>query len=555
MHVKPTILTVDDDPQVLRAVARDLRQRYADRYRILRATSGQEALATLDELDERNAPVALVLSDQRMPGMEGVQVLAAVRKRAADTRRVLLTAYADTNAAIDAINQSHIDHYLLKPWDPPEDKLYPVLDELLESWQAAHRPGYAGVRIVADRWSAEAHALKDFLARNHVPYRFLDVERDDEALALLGPSDDEAARDAQLPLVLLPDGPRLTAPSTRDVAQHLGLRTQAAAPFYDLAIVGGGPAGLAGAVYGGSEGLRTVLLERQATGGQAGTSSRIENYLGFPSGLSGSELARRATIQAQRFEVEILTPQEVTGLGSDGPYRILSFADGTELRCHTLLLCLGVDWRRLPAANAEALTGRGVYYGAALTEAIACRGETVYTIGAGNSAGQAALHFALYAERVVMLVRGGDLASKMSRYLVDRIEATENIEVRLSTEVTACHGDDHLERLTLRDRIEDAIYDVEARYLFIFIGAAPRTAWLDGLLARDAHGFLRTGADLTPDDLRNWPLPRDPFLLECNIPGVFAAGDVRHQSIKRVASAVGEGSVAIHFVHRHLSGL
>ena len=516
---------------------------------MLRASSGTEALEALEELAQREEPVALVLSDHRMPEMNGVDLLARIHRLLPDSKRVLLTAYADTEAAIAAINESQLDYYLLKPWDPPEERLYPVLDDLLGDWRAGYRPGYGGMRVVATRWSAQGHELRDFLARNLVPYRFLDLERAPEARELVG--DSEVA----LPLVVLEDGRRLEGAGVAEVAETMGLKTRAAESFYDLAIVGGGPAGLASAVYGASEGLRTVLLERDVAGGQAGTSSRIENYLGFPSGLSGGDLARRAVTQVRRFGVELLNPVEVVGLRLEGPYRHLRMADGNELSCHSLMIATGVSWRRLPAEGAEALTGSGVYYGASLSEAASCRGEVVYIVGAGNSAGQAAMYFAGYAARVVMVVRGDSLAAKMSSYLVERIEATGNIEVRTGIEITVCHGEERLESLTLKDRASGTETREEDNALLVFIGAAPRTEWLESLVARDERGFLLTGPDLRPEDLEDWPLERSPFLLETNVPGVFAAGDVRHESVKRVASAVGEGSVAVYFMHRHLANL
>jgi len=543
----PALLVVDDDPDVLRAIARDLRRRYGQDYRVLRASSADEGLAALDELKERGDPVALLLSDQRMPRIDGVEFLSQAMERYPKSKRALLTAYADTQAAIDAINQSQVDYYLLKPWDPPEERLYPVLDDLLADWRASFRPGYGGVRVVGSRWSSEAHQIKDFLARNAVPYQFIDVESD-EAKAL-------EADEADLPLVILPDGERMAAPDPRILAERLGLRTSADAEFYDLAIVGGGPAGLAAAVYGASEGLRTVLIEREAPGGQAGTSSNIENYLGFPSGLSGSDLARRAVTQAERFGVEIVAPQEAESLTVDGPYKRIRLADGSEIACHVLMLSMGVSWRKLSADGADRLAGRGIYYGAAMTEAMSCKNETVYIVGAGNSAGQAAMYFAEYAERVVMVIRGDDLGKSMSHYLVERIEAHERIDVRLNTEVVAACGGEHLESLVLRNSESGEDEEVETRYLFVFIGAAPRTDWLDGVVVRDERGFVLTGPDLRDGHLDGWPLEREPFLLEASIPGVFVAGDVRHESVKRVASAVGEGSVAVHFMHQHLVSL
>ncbi|HIG73062.1 MAG TPA: response regulator [Bacteroidetes bacterium] len=542
----PAIVLVDDEPDVLRAIARDVRRRYGDEYRVIRTGSGEEAVDTVRQLAERGDAVALVLSDQRMPGIGGVETLKRVQEHAPRAKRAMLTAYADTDAAIGAINDGRADYYLLKPWDPPEDALYPVLDDLLADWRAGYRPGYGGLRLVGDRWSAAGHRLRDFLSRNQIPYTFLDVERDESARQL--------AEGAELPLVITPEGERLEAPANADLASIVGLRQQPEREFYDLAIVGGGPAGLASAVYGASEGLKTVLVEREAPGGQAGTSSRIENYLGFPSGLSGADLARRGVSQARRFGVEILAPVEVEGVRVDGPYKILQTTNG-EIACHALMLSTGVDWRKLPAEGAEALEGRGVYYGAAMTEAMGCTDEHVFVVGAGNSAGQAALHFADYAASVTMLVRGGSLAASMSQYLVDRIEAHERIEVCLRHEVTGCGGAEHLETITVQDRDSGASREIETHYLFVFIGARPQTDWLGGVVARDERGFVRTGPDLRPEDLDGWPLERDPFLLETSAPGVFVAGDVRHESVKRVASAVGEGSVAVAFVHQHLASL
>ncbi|MEL6442866.1 MAG: FAD-dependent oxidoreductase [Bacteroidota bacterium] len=562
MAAKPVILAVDDDPQVLRAVARDLRKRYGETYRIVRADSGQAALDTVEALTERGDPIALLLSDQRMPQMDGVGFLQQARALAPKAKRALLTAYADTEAAISAINDSQIDYYLLKPWDPPDQRLYPVLDDLLDDWQASYRPGFGGLRVVGDRWSPQSHAIKDFLARNQIPYEFLDVEASDEAQQIAEKAraySKEAGGDGAaanvLPLVVLPDGERLLAPAPSDLAEHVGLQTNAAKDFYDLAIVGAGPAGLAGAVYGASEGLRTVLIESHAPGGQAGTSSRIENYLGFPQGLSGADLARRGATQARRFGVEILTPQTATGLRIDGPYKTLTLGDGSEITCHALIISTGVDWRRLPAEGADSLAGSGVYYGAAMTEAMNCKNEDVYIVGAGNSAGQAAMFFADYARRVVMVVRGDSLEAKMSQYLVTRIYETPNIDVRLQTEIQACQGSGHLECVTLIDNATGETEVVDTSFLFVFIGAAPGTEWLGDAVARDQKGFLLTGPMLTDEHLRDWPLERDPFLFETNVPGIFVAGDVRGDSVKRVASAVGEGSITVHFIHRFLATL
>ncbi len=548
---KPVLLSVDDDRDVLGAIARDLRKHYGQDYRVLRADSGASALEVLQQLKEREEPVALVLSDQRMPGMDGVTLLTETMKLHPRCKRALLTAYADTAAAIGAINKSQLDYYLLKPWDPPEEMLYPPLDDLLDEWRASFRPGYGGVRVVGDRWSAQCHRVRDFLARNQVPYEFLDVELSEEARALVtGTNDDPPS----LPLVILPGGTRLAAPEPSDIAEHIGLSTKAKQRFYDLAIVGGGPAGLASAVYGGSEGLRTVLVEKEAPGGQAGTSSKIENYLGFPVGLSGGDLARRAVAQATKFGVEILAPQAATALRVEGPYKHLTLSDGSEISCHVLMLSMGVSWNMLPAEGAKQFTGSGIYYGAAITEAMQASGETIYMVGGGNSAGQAAMFFKDYAAKVVMLVRGDSLGAKMSRYLVDRIEAAPNIEVRFNTEIKTCHGNGHLESLELIDNTTGVPDIAPARYLFVFLGAAPRTQWLADTVACDGRGFILTGTDLTGSDtLRNWPLERSPYLLETSVPGVFASGDARRDSVKRVASAVGEGSVAVHFMHQVLA--
>ncbi|MCA8914898.1 MAG: FAD-dependent oxidoreductase [Planctomycetes bacterium] len=550
---KPAILVVDDEPEVLRAIARDMRKRYGEDYRVLRASSGREGVDALVELRERGEPVALILSDQRMPKMDGTEFLAEARRLYPGSKRALLTAYADTNAAIASINESQIDYYLLKPWDPPEERLYPVADDLLEDWRAGYRPGYGGLRVVGHRWSAQTHDVKEFLARNQIPYQFMDIEASEEARAVLGP-DSGSARD-RLPIVLLPGGKRLQAPTTDSLAAEIGMRTEAKAEFYDLAIVGAGPAGLAAAVYGASEGLKTVLIERQAPGGQAGTSSLIENYLGFPSGLTGADLARRAVTQATRFGVEILAPAEVASMAVDGPYKRLTLKSGKQVACHALMLSMGVTWKQLPAPGAERLAGRGLFYGAAMTEAMGCTDKQVYIVGAGNSAGQAAMFFAEHAGKVTVLVRGDSLATKMSNYLVERLEAHPKIEILTQTEIAECHGEEGLEALTLRNRRNAETMKVDTSYVFIFIGAEPGTAWLSDCVARDKRGFILTGPSLSAEQLKQWPLKRDPFLLECSVPGVFAAGDVRSESIKRVASAVGEGSVSVAFIHRHLAEL
>ena len=548
---KPVILTIDDDPAVLQAIARDLRKQYGDRFRIVRADSGAAALEVTQQLKLRGSTVALFLADQRMPGMSGVEFLNQGSEVFPKAKRALLTAYADTNAAIDAINTAQLDYYLLKPWDPPEEKLYPVLDDLIQDWQATFKPAFQGVKVISDRWSPHSHALRDFLSRNQVPYRWLDIESSQEAQQLVtyaGEKDNPC-----LPLVLLPDGKKLVKPSTADLAQQVGMQTEAETPFYDLLIVGGGPAGLAAAVYGASEGLRTVMVEREAPGGQAGTSSRIENYLGFPVGLSGSDLARRAVTQAKRFGVEILTPQEVTGIRLEDNYRIVSLSDGSEISCHALILAMGVAWRRLNVPGVEQFTGAGVYYGAAQTEAKACQDEEVYVVGGANSAGQAAMYFSKYASKVRMLVRGESLIKSMSQYLIDQIAETDNIEVMPFHSVVEAKGGDRLEEILVKDSQSDEIKTFRANSLFIFIGATPSTDWLDGVVQRDQRGFIYSGPDI-PNEI-SWPLERDRFLLETNVPGIFAVGDVRHGSVKRVASGVGEGSICVQFVHRHLANV
>jgi thioredoxin reductase (NADPH) len=556
---KPVILSVDDDAEVLQAVARDLRSQYGDRYRIMRADSGASALEAIQKLKLRNETVALFLVDQRMPNMNGVEFLEAALKIFPDAKRALLTAYADTDAAIRAINSTQIDYYLLKPWNPPEEKLYPVLNDLLDDWFSNFRPAFEGIRVIGNRWSPQSHDMKDFLARNQIPYQWLDIELSKEA--------EELANFAKcdrlsLPLVLFSDGDSLIQPSITQVAEKIGLRTQAEKPFYDLIIVGGGPAGLAAAVYGASEGLHTMMIEREAPGGQAGTSSRIENYLGFPSGLSGNDLARRAVTQARRFGVEILSPQEVTGMRIEDPYRFITLANGSEISCHALILALGVSWRRLEVEGLERLTGAGVYYGAAQTEAMACQDEAVYIIGGANSAGQAAMYFAKYARQVTMLVRGESLTKSMSQYLIEQIAETPNITVQNYASVVEAKGETSLEAIAIKNEQTGKITTVPATSLFIFIGAVPRTEWLDDLVERDERGFILTGADLKNESRRTgnprpkgWRLDRDPYLLETNIPGVFAVGDVRHGSIKRVASGVGEGSICVQFVHQYLANV
>lgn len=556
---KPVILTVDDDPEVLQAIARDLRSHYGARFRIVRADSGQSAIATVEQLKLRNEAIALFLVDQRMPQISGVEFLEQALTIFPQAKRALLTAYADTDAAIRAINSTQIDYYLMKPWNPPEERLYPVLDDLLDDWLASFRPPFEGIRVIGNRWSPQSHDMKDFLARNQIPYQWLDVELSEEAQKLAEFANCDRL---SLPLVLFADGSSLLQPSISEVAEKIGLRTQAEKPFYDLIIVGGGPAGLAAAVYGASEGLRTVMIEREAPGGQAGTSSRIENYLGFPVGLSGGDLARRAVAQARRFGVEILSPQEVTGMRMADPYRYITLSDGTEISCHALILGLGVSWRRLEVPGLDRLTGAGVYYGAAQTEAMTCQDEDVFIVGGANSAGQAAMYFSKYARQVTMLVRGESLVKSMSQYLIEQIQETPNIRVRPYSSVIEAKGETSLEAIVLEDAKTGEVQVVPATSLFIFIGAVPRTEWLDGMVERDDRGFIVTGTDLKRTGEaglsrrpKGWTLDRDPYLLETNVPGVFAVGDVRHGSVKRVASGVGEGSICVQFVHQYLANV
>jgi thioredoxin reductase (NADPH) len=552
---KPILLSVDDDTDVLRAIERDLRSQYGADYRIMGTDSPEKAIELLRQLKLRNDAVALMLADQRMPGMDGVQFLQEGMQIFPEAKRALLTAYADTSAAINAINQANINYFFMKPWDPPSEHLYPQLDDLLDDWMASYRPAFQGIRVLGTRWSPKCYELRDFLARNHVPYQWIDVElaaNDSETRQLLDALGPEASN---LPVVLFPDGTKLLESIPSDVAQKVGLRTRAQTSFYDLAIVGGGPAGLAAAVYGASEGLHTVMVEREAPGGQAGMSSRIENYLGFPVGLSGADLARRAVVQAKRFGVEILSPQEATGVRVEGPYRIIRLVDGSEISCHTLMLSTGVQWRRLDAPGIDRLQGAGVYYGGGATEALSCKGEIVYVVGGANSAGQAAMNFARYAEKVILLVRGSSLAATMSQYLIDQIKQTPNIQLWAHASVAEIHGDTHLEEISVLCSDTNKVERVPANAMFIFIGASPRTDWLAGVVERDERGFVLTGPDLIRDGQRpkGWTLDRDPFLLETNVPGIFAVGDVRHGSVKRVASGVGEGSVAVQFIHQYLS--
>lgn len=548
---KPAILTVDDDPRVSAAISRDLQGRYGADYRVVRATSGDEALDVLTKLALRGQPVAMIASDQRMPGMTGIELLERARTHAPGAKQVLLTAYADTGVAIKAINDIGLDHYLLKPWDPPEERLYPTIDDLLGEWRRANPDTTSVLRVVGHRWSDRDHEIKTFLARNHVPYRWYDVERDPASGRLIELARAEAA---DLPLVLVPDGEVLRSPSTPDLASALGLRTRAEEPLYDVCIVGGGPAGLAAAVYAASEGLSTVIVEREAPGGQAGQSAAIENYLGFPKGLSGSDLTQRAVAQAARFGAEMVLARDVVGFQARGPVNAVLLEGAGDIEARALIVATGVSYRRLAADGLDELTGRGVYYGANASDASQCQGDDVYIVGAANSAGQAALNLARFAKRVVLVVRAPTLEATMSRYLVERITQSTNIDVRYRSEVVGCRGDGHLEALTIVDRGTDTREDVSSSWLFVFIGASPRTDWLGPDIVRDDKGFVVTGQDLLhPGRGYRWPLPRPPFALETSIPGVFAAGDVRLDSMKRVASAVGEGAMSIYLVHRYLA--
>jgi thioredoxin reductase (NADPH) len=550
MH-RPVIWTVDDDPDVLRAVERDLRRHYGDRYRVISADSGTSALEATKQLKLRNETVALFLVDQRMPRMSGVEFLEKAIELYPDAKRALLTAYADTDAAIRAINSVHIDHYLMKPWDPPEERLYGVIDDMLDDWQASWHPAFEGVRVVGNQWSPRSTEVRDFLGRNFVPHQWLNVETDDEAKQLLTTAGGDASA---LPLVVFPDGSVLPNPATSEVARKLSLKTKAEFPFYDLVIVGAGPAGLAAAVYGAADGLKTLLVEREAPGGQAGRSSRIENYLGFPTGLSGNDLARRAIAQARRFGVEILTPQEVKNLRVEGPSRVLTLSDGDEVGCRALLITTGIAYRKLEVPGLDRLAGAGVFYYPPMSEAFAYRGGDVYIVGGANSAGQAAMYFSKLARKVTMLVRGDALSDSMSQYLETQITSTPNIEVKLNTSVVAVEGTDHCEKITLKNSQTAATETVSASALLIYAGAVPRTDWLAGIVERDAQGYLISGQHLMLEGKRptGWSASRDPFYLETSVPGIFVAGDVRHRSAKGVTSGVGEGAMAVKLVHQYL---
>lgn len=549
---KPIIFSIDDDPQVLRSLKRDLRNAFKEDYRILSTESVAEALASLPELKKKGEEVALFLSDQRMPDMGGVDFLERAREFFPGAKRVLLTAYSDTDAAIKAINDVQLDYYLLKPWDPPQERLYPVLTDLLDQWLAEYTPEFKGIRVVGYQYSPKSHRIKDFLAGNLRPYQWLDVESSPRAQELL---DLHGLTTKDLPAIFFEDGSYLADPAIPDFAPRIGLNPSAQSDLYDVVIVGAGPAGLAAAVYGGSEGLKTLLIERRAPGGQAGTSSRIENYLGFPKGLSGSELARRAITQATRFGIEFLSPQEVADIEVEGDYKTVVLADGSRIHTRAVIITTGVDYRKLPAEGVDRFTGAGVYYGAAMTEAQACKDKEVFIVGGGNSAGQGAVYLSQFAKKVTILIRKPDLSASMSSYLIDQIEGIENIEVQGRRQVVSAAGEDHLECIGMQNLDDESVEQIPAGALFIFIGARPATGWLDAGILRNGKGFIETGKELLnyPDFRKIWKRQRDPFLLETCRPGIFAAGDVRAGAMNRVASAVGEGAMAIKFVHEYLA--
>ncbi|MGD8576547.1 MAG: FAD-dependent oxidoreductase [Thiohalophilus sp.] len=548
---KPIIMTVDDEPHVLNAIARDLQARYKKDYRIVQASSGEDALETVQEFKKRGEPIALFLVDQRMPSMSGVEFLTEALKLYPDTKKALLTAYADTDAAITSINTIDLDYYLMKPWDPPEERLYPILDDLLDDWVASVPVPYDGIRVAGTLWSASSHYVKEFLARCQIPYQWLDIEKDEQARTLVEASSEDRPR---LPVVFFPDGSTLVEPDLGTLADKVGMSTHAQQPFYDLIIIGAGPAGLGGAVYGASEGLKTIIIEREAAGGQAGTSSRIENYLGFPQGISGADLTRRATTQAKRLGAEMLTAQEVTGVRIEDPYRYVILSDGTELSCHALLIATGVEVRQLKLPGIDRFIGGSVYYGAAASEAANYKDKNVYVVGGANSAGQGAMYLSRFAREVTILFRGDSLTKSMSQYLIDQIDSTDNIKVELNTELVGVEGNQHLEKITIKNKKSGNTETLPADAVFVFIGAVPSTGIIGELLETDDAGYIYTGPDLIRNGQRprNWKLKRDPFLLETSTPGIFAAGDVRHGVIRRVASAVGQGAVAVSLIHKYL---
>jgi thioredoxin reductase (NADPH) len=551
---KPIILTVDDEIQVSNAIERDLRSEFGKEYRIIKTNSGAEALEVVHKLKQRNEQIALFLSDQRMPGMGGIEFLEQALEIYPTAQKVLLTAYADTDTAINSINKLALDYYLLKPWDPPEEKLYPVLTDLLNNWNANNRPPFEGIRVVGYQWNTASHDVKEFLGRNNIPYQWLDIESNEEAARILKSAKKPTP---DLPYLVFPDGSALSQPENREIAERIGLQTTADKPFYDLVIVGCGPAGLAAAVYGASEGLRTIVIEQEATGGQAGMSSRIENYLGFPAGVSGSELTHRAVTQARRFGVEILTAQKAVSLDTSGSSKKIKLNDGNEILCRSMLIATGVSYRKLEAKGVSELTGAGIYYGAAMSEGESVRGKDIYIIGGANSAGQAAMYFSKFAKNIIMLVRGQSLSGGMSKYLIDQIESTPNIIVRTKIVVKEAVGETRLESLVLADRDGEIVETVPAAAMFIFIGAVPRTDWLGDQIARSSHGFILSGNDIRKNGNAALAakLHRTPYLLETNLSGVFVAGDVRFDSVKRVASAVGEGSMAVMYIHRYLNSV
>jgi thioredoxin reductase (NADPH) len=553
---KAALLAVTGDEQELRVLAHDLECAYGRRYRVLGASSAGEALETLRREKIGGEAVALLLVDQRLPQSAGLELLEQASTLFPEAKRVLLTTFADAQAVIGAIKKARIDHYVVKPWQPPEENLYPALNDLLSGWEPSSGLAAGSVRVIGYRFSPRSHETRDFCARNCVPFQWLDIERDPEARRLFAASGVKASA---LPLVIFPDGTQLVQPTNAEIAEKIGLKVRPEGKFYDLVIVGSGPAGLAASVYGASEGLRTVMIERHAPGGQAGLSSMIENYLGFPAGLSGRDLARRGVAQARKFGVEIVAPQTVTRLRADGPSRVVTLSDGSELSAHVVLLTPGVEWRRLDVPGIERLTGAGVYYGGTLAEAFFCRGEDIYIVGGANAAGQAALYFSRYAKTVTMLVREDSLAKYMSQYLIEQIEATRNVRVRLQTIVVGVQGDTRLEAITIRDTAAGKEDTLPTSALFIFIGAEPHTEWLDGVVERDSRGFILTGPDLDDRSAggkmqrpRGWTLEREPYRLESNVPGIFAAGDVRSGSVKRVAAGVGEGAAAVQFIHQYL---